>query len=540
MQGFSDPQRELLDADSVTGHLLPAGSVFAFLAQQRLVLFPTEMFTDLFLSGRGRPSVAPDVVASVLVLQALHGLSDRQAADAVTFDLRWKAACGLAVTDTSFHATTLTYWRRRLAASKSPDRIFDAVRSVIEQTGVIRGKTRRVLDSTVLDDAVATQDTVTQLVAAIRRVLRVVPGALAVLEGRETACDYTQPGKPDIAWDDKAAKAALVHALVLDALTLLDALTSTDADADAGIVGDSDDDDGDGPVRSDEAEQALALLALLAGQDVEWLDDGAGGGVWRIARKVAHDRVISTVDTETRHAHKSRSRKQDGFKAHIAAEPDTGLITNTALTRATGEGTGDAAAGAVVLAGDDSFTEPGQVLADSAYGTGELLNELQEAGHDPVIKPWPCTPNIPGGFGVDDFTVDHQVRVVTCPAGNTASFSGKSRTAKFGTACAACPFRDRCTTAVAGRSVTVNVHDQIQRAHRVRWNTDPQMRADYKKHRPMVERSIAWLTRGARRLRYRGVAKNDAWLKLRASGINLRQLCTTGLTRTPGGWQIAT
>jgi len=112
MQGFSDPQRELLDADSVTGHLLPTGSVFGFLAQHRLASFPAEMFTDLFPSGRGRPSVAPDVVASVLVLQALHGLSDRQAAEAVTFDLRWKAACGLAVTGTSFHATTLTYWRR--------------------------------------------------------------------------------------------------------------------------------------------------------------------------------------------------------------------------------------------------------------------------------------------------------------------------------------------------------------------------------------------------------------------------------------------
>lgn len=544
MQGFSDPQRELLDADSVTGHLLPAGSVFGFLAEHRLALFPAEMFTDLFPSGRGRPSVAPDVVASVLVLQALHGLSDRQAAEAVTFDLRWKAACGLAVTDTSFHSTTLTYWRRRLAASQAPNRVFDAVRTVIKQTGVIKGKTRRVLDSTVLDDAVATQDTVTQLVAAIRRVLRVVPGAQAVLAGRETACDYTRPGKPEIAWDDKAAKAALINALVLDALTLLNALTSNDTDshdtdshdADAG----GDDSDDGAADDGDEAGQALALLALLAGQDVEWVDDGAGGGVWRIARKVAHDRVISTVDTETRHAHKSRSRKQDGFKAHIAAEPDTGLITNAVLTKATGAGTGDAAAGAVVLAGDDSFTGPGQVLADSAYGTGDLLNDLQQAGHDPVIKPWPCTPKIPGGFGVDDFTVDHDAATVTCPAGNTASFTAKTRTAKFGTACAACPFRDQCTTAAAGRSVTVNIHDKILRAHRARWNSDPRMRADYKKHRPMVERSIAWLTRGARKLRYRGVTKNDAWLKLRVSGINLRQLCATGLTRTVGGWQIAT
>ena len=174
----------MLDAESVAGHLLPPGSVFGFLAEHRSALFPAEMFTDLFPSGQGRPSVAPDVVAAVLVLQALNGLSDRQAADAVTFDLRWKAACGFAVTDTSFHATTLTYWRRRLAASKSPNRIFDAVRGVIKQTGVIKGKTRRALDSTVLDDAVATQDTVTQLVSAIRRVLRLVPAAGAVLAGR--------------------------------------------------------------------------------------------------------------------------------------------------------------------------------------------------------------------------------------------------------------------------------------------------------------------------------------------------------------------
>ena len=115
----------------MAGHLLPAGSVFAFLAEHRRRLFPAEMFADLFPSGRGRPSLPPELVASVLVLQTLHGLSDREAVEAVTFDLRWKAAVGLAVTDAGFHPTTLTYWRRRLAASKAPNRIFDAVKDVI-------------------------------------------------------------------------------------------------------------------------------------------------------------------------------------------------------------------------------------------------------------------------------------------------------------------------------------------------------------------------------------------------------------------------
>jgi len=160
----------------------------------------------------------------VIVLQSLHGLSDREAAEAVTFDLRWKAAAGLAVQTASFHPTTLTYWRRRLAASDKPDRIFEVVRQVVAETGVLAGRTRRALDSTVLDDAVATQDTVTQLIAAVRRVRRVrrdVPDAAAVIATVCWAHDYDDPGKPAIAWDDEAARTALVNALVGDAHRLL-------------------------------------------------------------------------------------------------------------------------------------------------------------------------------------------------------------------------------------------------------------------------------------------------------------------------------
>jgi hypothetical protein len=164
MQGRDDGQRQFFDVEAMAGHLLAAGSVFAFLAQNRRVLFPDEAFADLFVSGRGRPSIPADVVASVMVLQAIHGRSDRQAAEAVTFDLRWKAACGFAVAEAGFHPSVLTYWRRRLAASSRPHRIFEAVTQVIAQTGVLGGRRRGAIDSTILDDAVARQDTVTQLI----------------------------------------------------------------------------------------------------------------------------------------------------------------------------------------------------------------------------------------------------------------------------------------------------------------------------------------------------------------------------------------
>jgi len=148
----------------------------------------------------------------VIVLQTLHGMSDSETTDAITFDLRWKAAVGWPLTAKAFHDTTLTYWRRRLAASQDPNRIFTAVQTVIAQTGALKGKTRRALDSTVLDDAVATQDTVTQLIAAIRRVRREVPGAAAVVARVTSAHDYDDPGKPRIAWNDKTARATLAEA----------------------------------------------------------------------------------------------------------------------------------------------------------------------------------------------------------------------------------------------------------------------------------------------------------------------------------------
>jgi len=521
MQGRSDDQRELLDAESVAGHLLKPGSVHAFLAEHRKTLFPDQMFADLFPSGRGRPSVPADVMAAVIVLQTLFGLSDAETTDALTFDLRWKAAVGWPVTARAFHDTTLTYWRRRLAASDEPNRIFQAVQQVIAQNGAIKGKTRRALDSTVLDDAVATQDTVTQLIAAVRRVRREVPAAAAVVARVTSAHDYDDPGKPAIAWDDKAAREQLIDALVRDALAVLEA------------VGDPE----PGP-----AADALGLLALIAGQDVELIEsdpdpDGVAGPVprWRIARRVAPDRVISVVDPQARHAHKTVHRRQDGFKAHVAVEPDTGLVTACQLTKAAGAEGADAAVGIDLLTAE---TEQVEVLGDSAYATGEALATLSETGHRPLVKPKPVRPAVAGGFTIDDFTVDLAQHVVTCPAGFTAAINA-SGTARFGSRCTGCPLAAGCTTARRGRDVGVGEHFAVQREHRQRAQ-DPAWQADYRKHRPMVERSIAWITaKGNRRLRYRGVTKNNAWLHHRTAALNLRRLLNLGLQANNGAWSLA-
>jgi IS5 family transposase len=505
VQGHSEPNRELLDAAALCRQLVPDGSVEAFLADHRHDLFPDEMFEDLFPSQRGRPSIPSDVVASVMVLQALEGLSDRDAARALRDRISWKVACGLALDDAGFDFSVLTYWRTRLRRSERPERIFDAVRSVIDATGVLKGKARRALDSTLLDDAVATQDTVTQLIAAIRRVRRVVPGAGEVTLG---AHDYEASGKPLIAWDDPLSRAELVDALVDDALALLTALPDAADDA--------------------EAAAALGLLALIAGQDVEQDDTG----MWKIAQKVAPDRVLSTVDPEARHMHKSRSEYRDGYKAHLAVEPETGLITAGALTPANAP---DGPTGVALLIDE----APGlQVLGDGAYGSGETLAALATASHERAIKPFPTHRAIRGGFHRDDFVIDHAARTATCPAGHTVPIAPKGG-AEFGHRCRGCPLRGRCTRSLAGKKLKILRYDHELVASRRAWR-DGDFAEDYRRWRPMVERSIAWLVaNGNRRVRFRGVEKNQLGLSLRIAAINLRRLVNLGLHHD-GRWALRT
>jgi len=498
----------LLDAAALVGHLVPARSVYAFLAEHRGRLFPDEMFADLFRSGRGRPSVPADQIATVLVLQSLEGLSDREALQALRTDLRWKVATGLALDDEGFHPTVLTLWRNKLRRSQRPERIFDAVREVVAATGVLAGRTRRALDSTLLDDAVATQDTVTQLVSAIRRVRHAIPAAAQVVV---SAHEYEVAGKPVCAWDDPAARDELVTGLVSDAMAVLAAVEALALD--------------------DDQQRLVGLLALVAGQDVE---PGDSPGSWRIARKVAQERVISTVDPESRHMHKSRSEYRDGFKAHLAVEPETGIITAVALTAANAP---DGAHAVTLLAHEPAGLD---VLADSAYGTGPARSQLAAAGHTAIIKPWPLRRHRgldADQFNRDDFHLDYTTRTVTCPNGITVTIS-PAGAATFGHHCHGCPLRSRCTTASDGKTFRVGHHDQLLAHARQHWRQGHRQ-DDYRRHRPMVERTIAWLVaNGHRRVRYRGIQRNQLGLTLRAAAINLRRLTNLGLDWN-NGWELA-
>ena len=372
----------------LAGHLIPAGSMFAFLAAHRAEVFRDAGYADLFAPpGLGRPSLPATQMAAVLTLQTLHDYSDRETAEAVRFDVRWKAAIGAALDDAGFDPSSLVYWRNRIAKSDRPHRVNNAVKVVVQETGVLRGRRRRAVDSTILADAVATQDTVTQLVSAVRKVAREVPGAAERAAAVCTGHDYSKPGKPKIDWDDPAAKDALVTVLVNDANALVEAFAGAELD--------------------DPAASALALLALVAGQDVEPAEGSDGtGGRWRIAQKVAEDRVISAVDPDARHTRKSPEARRDGYRAHLAADPETGIITDEKLTRASGDDNSDPAVAAEFLAAEAGQASSGPEDGPAPARTAPALpgrRSRQPPGQPAVMAArrnrWPGTaipPTAPG------------------------------------------------------------------------------------------------------------------------------------------------
>jgi len=561
--GIADHQGNLLDdVDRFCEERLPERSIYSFLHRERDRLFADESFADLF-EDTGRNSVPPSVVATVMVLQRLEGLSDREAVERFCFDSRWRYATGVGGYDSgawrSFSHTVLVDMRERLRRSERPDRIFEVGLGAAKEAGVI--SKRRVLDSTPLYDAVATMDTVTLIRSGIRNLLKVAGAALAqeLRAAIKSGDDYVSSAKPQIDWDDADAREQLVDSRATDALGCLGVLHGRTLD--------------------EAVEAAGRLLATVVGQDLEEGTDG----IFRIAHKVATDRVISVVDPEARHGHKTQARGFDGYKGHVALDPDSEIITATAVTPANA---GDASVAEALIAdliddasdaapvgtdaltahqGSDQATKPPEaganaddgggvpagteppegatVYGDNAYGTGGFQRRLEDEGIDSRCKTQ--KPNATNGlFGKDRFGIDLDADTVTCPAGVTVSIrrhSDGGGLAKFAEECASCPLRPECTSAKEGRSIVVGPNEAVLSRARARQQQSDWV-ADYRATRPKVERKIAHLMRrrhGGRRARVRGLTRVGADYKLLAAAVNLARLAALGVLSVPGvGWTV--
>lgn len=513
-------------------------SIYELLYRESHRLFPDEDFADLF-AKIGRDCVPPRIVAVVMVLQRLEGLSDREAVERFTFDLRWKyAAGGLAYDEPGFVHTVLVDMRARLRRSARPNRIFETALSVAQSAGLVGRK--RVLDSTPLYDAVATQDTVTLVRSAIRAVLTVADAEWAAR--LRTVClrddDYRAPGKPVCDWQDEAAREALIDALSRDASAILVEL--------------------DGEPLSLELSQAAQLLGTVVGQDIE----PGESGVFRIVRGVAKNRVISTVDPDARHGHKTAAHGFDGYKGHLAVDPDSEIITATEVTA------GNAADGSVAeklcpevfeqaLVEQESAreseqnsakesekespaTEPFAVYGDTAYGTTEFVQKLEGAEIEVYVKV--ALPSAPAGkFSKAAFEVDLENRTVRCPGGVLVVIKDSTDgggLAHFGSHCTHCPLRSRCTDGKGGRHLRIHKDEATLRRERQRQQS-PTWKASYRATRPKVERKFGHLMQkrhGGRRARMRGTERVGQDFALLGAAHNFKRLAKLGVRHENGVW----
>jgi hypothetical protein len=453
-----------------------------------------------------------------MILQAHEGLSDQEGVDRLECDLRWQAAAGVRCGCEGFHSTVLVGMRNRLRKSARPRRLFEDTKKVAAEAGVLQGRAR-VLDSTALYDAVTTQDTVTQLRSAIRKLLLLLRGTNLGAKVRlalRRHDDYLSVGKPPCDWDDPAARDELVDALVGDVKIAVGILERRELPP--------------------AVAEVARLLAELAGQDVAEGDDG----VFRIAKRVAKDRIISTVDPQARHGHKSHDRRFDGYKTHLSVDPDSELIDETAVTAANAA---DQDAVDDLLAPMVHLPDKPDIYADSAYAGGDTLSHLEGQGFKVRAKV-PAAHGRDGRYSKDNFGIDLEAQTVTCPAGQEAPIRwGRDGggLASFGAACGSCLLARHCTTNTSGRTISIHPHEQILQDHKAEQQTADWQQA-YTATRPKVERKIAhFVSRvwGARKARTRGQERIATDVDTRAAALNWSRLDVLGVHWNGATWAAA-
>ncbi|UQX09553.1 transposase [Candidatus Mycobacterium methanotrophicum] len=496
--------------DFCEGRVAP-DSIYGVLHRECLSLFGDEMFADMF-TDVGRRSVPPTIVAVVMVLQRIEGLSDREAVQRFAFDARWKyAAGGLDFDYPGFVHTVLVDMRARLARSDRPDRIFEVTLQAAKAAGLAGRK--RALDSTPLYDAVATMDTVTLIRSAIRGLLAVAGAELrARLRARLSRDDdYARAGKPVCDYDDAEAREELVDALARHG-------HKTSARGFDGYKG---------HIAIDPGAEIITAAEVTAGSagDAEPATDLLAGDL----------PAPPTGDTNTADGDCVDSQDDSSLGRSAGTTTAAG-----AAGHAHGDGDGDGSAPSVRGAQD----QPGPaVYGDAAYGAGKLLAVLETAGADIVAKVQP--PTAPGGrYAKDRFAIDLAAGTVTCPGAVAVPIrpaTAGGGTAVFGPACASCPLAAQCTSSTAGRTIAISRYEaELTRARTAQ--ADPAWVANYKATRPKVERKIGHLMRrrhGGRRARMRGTTKAAADFSLLAAAINLARLGVLGIHREGANWAAA-
>lgn len=490
---------------SLLSRLVRTRKLYKFLREHRLDIFDDDFQHELASmyrnSGAGKPPVPPALMCMACLLQAYQGVSDAEAVEMTVVDLRWRLVLGrLGETGPAFSQGALCDFRQRMIKHDMDRRLLERAAEIAQQSGEFDYKKlpkdlRLAVDSAPLDGAGRVEDTINLLAHAARKVVACASAILG--ESSDDICRqaeiellrapsakrgldrvWTEPGERDVAVTELLTQVGSLHRWLEEKMPIQMAKS---------------------PLKDD-----VATLDQIITQDTE-PDPGPGGGA-RVKKGVAEDRRISVEDPDMRHGRKSRSKRIDGYKRHIALNLDDGVIEACALTPANKP---DAAA---LVALNDDIQSNGKTIRelyiDRGYVSSPFITTLLGAGGEVICRPWQQT-NRNGLYNKKDFNVDLDAMTVTCPGGTVIPVRLGAAVSYPATACESCPRRSECTDATCGKGRSLHIAPDEALQQRLREIASTETGRDTIRRRVPVEHSLAHIAqRQGKRARYVGARKN--------------------------------
>jgi len=486
--------------------------LFAFLRDRRHEIFDDAMQTELESmyreSGAGKEPVCPAMMSMAALMQGYLGVSDAEAVELTVVDLRWQMVLDrLGSTEPVFSQGAFQEFRERMIRYDMDRRLMEKTIALARTTGAFDfrklPKTLRVaMDSMPLEGAGRVEDTVNLLAHAGRKI---VDCAAALLQWpRERVCK--EAGIPllaessvkkalDYTWSDPADKAEAVSLLVTQ-LTSLERWLQKQLPEE---------------LKQPPLSENIETLHQIMQQDVEPDPNGGGGGDGNgaggvhIRQGVAPDRRVSIEDPEMRHGRKSKSKRFNGYKRHIARELDFGLILACAITAAN-RPEEDAAKD---LEADLKYLKRSirELYIDRGYINAPIVDHVLDKGGEVICRPWAAK----NGklFPKSRFDINVRDRTITCPAGHTERIEFGASVEFDPEHCDSCLLRNACTDSSLGHGRTVSIAENEPLQKRLRKLAASPTGRQRLRQRVPIEHSLAHAgRRQGRRARYRGSRKN--------------------------------
>jgi hypothetical protein len=491
------------------------GKLYAFLRLHRHQLFDDAFQLELEAmyrdTGAGKEPHPPALMAMIVLLQSYAGASDATAVELSLLDLRWQMVLDcLGAVEPVFSQGALFDFRERLIAADLDRRLLERTRELAFETKAFDPKKlpkslRVAMDSSPLEGAGRVEDTINLLAHAGRKIV----ACIAELHGwteervcREAGCPLLVASSVkaalDLDWSDPDEKATAIPTLI-EQLTRLEQWLTRRLPHE---------------MTRPPLDEHVATLHQIISQDLE--PDPSGGGRLRIREGVAEDRRVSIEDKEMRHGRKTKSKRFNGYKRHLAIDLDTVLVLAVAVLPANRPEEEAAPSLVADIASQGLMID--SLYIDRGYINAPLVDEILARRGTIICRPWLARNGTL--FSKREFTINMRDRTITCPAGEQQPIVLGTKVQFPAETCRACPLRAKCTDAAPdrGRSVEIADNEPLQQHLRKRAATSAG-RQELRERVPVEHRQAHTCRRQGRHARYIGSRKNEFDLR-RASAIS--------------------